>query len=185
MKRFYILFFALFTITTTSYSQVKKDDNSIVFNVDAGYGTKGFVPISFGLIRNSVYYGISLNYNVDTGTNGKKYKKIGWDELPGDHVSEGSYQNSALLDMGYVCFHNVVIVIGGGYTFTRDYRNCYDETHVLGDDGYYWKNKSVTGDFDCHTYFNYYFGFEKSRTMYLKAGFGRLEGAFACLGLRF
>lgn len=153
------------------------------FGVELGYGINGHVPFNISFEHNRIYYGLTFNLSVDKGVKGKRYEKFNWDEFPEDHRSEGNYKQSFTVDLGYRIKH-FVIGAGIGFLFDVDYRNCYDNFHILGNNGEYYKEKNSSG-FDAKIFALYNFSMNKNCRTYLKAGYDITTSAFLCLGCQF
>jgi hypothetical protein len=108
--------------------------------VSFGYTTKSYIPIDF-YFASSSGLGLKISLSVDTkkNTEGENYSStINWDAFPEDHKSEGSYLTP--IDFGIGKFFDQFYVFGLiGFSNETLYRNCFDNFHILGENGNYYK----------------------------------------------
>jgi hypothetical protein len=136
------------TMQTDKEVDVAQPVKDSFLGLGIGYASGGYVPINFHYTHNKVYYGFSVSFPVSKGTEGERYKTINWDELSEDHVKEGSYYTPITFDFG--CdFNSFTVGIGLGVAIGTKYRNCFDDFHILGDNGSYYKEvkEGISGEF--------------------------------------
>lgn len=119
------------------------------FGVGFGYTSEGYIPVSIHYTHKKIYYGLSIAIPAQKGTKGEDYNAgVNWDEMSEDVKEEGTYYTPVTFDMGYD-FKNFTLGAGVGIAVGTKYRNCFDEFHILGDNGNYYKTTSngTTGEF--------------------------------------
>lgn len=119
------------------------------FGVGFGYTSEGYIPVSIHYTHKKIYYGLSVAVPVSNGTKGENYNAgVNWDEMPEDVTEEGTYYTPVTFDMGYD-FKDFTLGAGIGLAVGTKYRNCYDDFHILGNNGSYYKTISngTTGEF--------------------------------------
>ncbi len=142
-------------------SKEKEEDKLIrktsYFGMGIGYTSGGYLPINFHYTYKKVYYGFSVAFPLSKGTKGELYTVINWDENSEDHVKEGSYYTPITFDMGYD-FNDFTIGAGAGIAVGTKYRNCFDNYHILGNNGSYYKEVSngTTGEFKIFAKYRFY-----------------------------
>lgn len=108
-----------------------------------GYGTTRMMSFEFGYIApNKMIYDFKYGIRIPSGTIGKLYTVINWDEFPQDVYKDGNYWTTYDISVGRR-FNKFFIAGLLGYSTEILYRNCYDDFHILGDNGYY--HKQITG----------------------------------------
>ena len=116
----------------TSYSQQ--------FGLSMGLTSKLYLPfdIHYATING---FGLKFNFSLDLnpGTKGENYSStINWDQFPEDHLNQGSYYTTYDLGLGKY-FENFYLLGLLGIAKETKYRNCFDDFHILGNNGYYYK----------------------------------------------
>lgn len=107
-----------------------------------GYNLKNMITFDAGYVTRQGYYFFGdFGVSARKGTEGAFNTLISWDMFPGDLVKEGSYYTMAGVGAGKV-FRKVYVAGLMGIRSETPYRNCYDQLHILGIDGRYYK----TGD---------------------------------------
>lgn len=150
-----------------------------------GYGVKGHLPIGISLQTNKVFYGFTYSPSISKGVKGESYTgTVNWDEFPEDHVSEGSYKESFTVDLGYFVTDYLAIGGGLGYGYTMNYRNCYDEFNILGNNGSYYIEINKEGWLDAKLFLLYKFPVSSMFNMYVKAGYSKSTTGFCCIGFQ-
>lgn len=172
--------------TTPSKSNQEKEKVEIprkksYIGMGIGYTSDGYLPISFHYTHKKVLYGLSVSIPTSKGTKGEQYTVVNWDENSEDHVKEGSYYTPVTFDLGYG-FNDFTIGIGVGLAVGTKYRNCFDEYHILGNNGSYYKEVSdgTSGEFKAFAKYRF-----KSRTgihCYLSAQYTIKTGVGAMIG---
>ena len=136
MKKLLILF-ALFPV----FAQAQYID------IGMGYGTKHILAFDVGMIdkKNTAYY-IEFGFQAPNGAVGEYYETVNWDELSGDHESEGKYYNIIVnASVGHK-FNSFLVAGLIGYADIIKYRNCFDSYYILGKNGYYYKTVDFKPD---------------------------------------
>lgn len=140
--------------TTTQTDKEKNEKKKVTplkdmyVGIGVGYAAEGYIPFDFHLLYKKMYYGLSASLPVSKGTKGERYTTLNWDEFPEDHIEDGEYYLPITFDIGYN-ISSFTIGAGAGLAFGSKYRNCYDASHILGDNGYYYKDFSgqTVGEF--------------------------------------
>ena len=104
-----------------------------------------------------------------------------WDEYPEDHTGEGSYYTPITFDLGY-SIKSLVIGVGAGPAIKTKYRNCFDDYHILGDNGYYYKEAKDGVSTDYKAFVKYKFSSQMGLHLYLSAQYTYRTGAGIVLG---
>lgn len=159
--------------------------SNIKVGAHVGYGINGHLPIGVNLQSNRFIYGLSANLSISKDLKGENYTgTVNWDEYPEDHVNEGSYKQSVTFDLGY--FLNEKLAVGGGigYGWTTYYRNCFDNLHILGNNGSYYIEANGDGILDAKAFLLYRFPVSSYFNIYIKAGYGIISSAFICVGIQ-
>ncbi|MEA1886530.1 MAG: hypothetical protein U9N72_04905 [Bacteroidota bacterium] len=113
------------------------------FGIGLGYGTNKMLSGEIAFITADMWnIKFIFGSQIPNGTEGEYYDTINWDEFSEDHIKEGSYWSRIDLGIGKT-FGNFYINGILGYAPKTLYRNCFDEFHILGDNGYY--HKTVKG----------------------------------------
>ena len=181
--RFFLVLFlslgALGCLKAQSLSNLK-------IGVDLGYGINGHVPIGINVEYNRMIFGITANMAVSKGVEGEKYTgTVNWDQFSEDHISEGSFKQSFVFEVGYFLTTDFALGAGIGYAATTHYRNCYDEFHILGNNGSYYKEINTDSNADLKIFALYKFPTEKNYKFYLKGGYDIVTSAFLSVGVQF
>lgn len=138
--------------STTKSEPKSKDEiptKTSFIGIGLGYTSEGYIPINIHYTHKKVYYGISVAIPAPNGTKGENFNAgVNWDEMPEDLVEEGTYYTPITFDMGYD-FKDFTLGAGIGLAIGTKYRNCFDEFHILGNNGNYYKTTSdgSTGEF--------------------------------------
>lgn len=140
--------------TTTQTEKEKSEKKKVMppkdmyVGVGVGYASEGYIPIDVHFLYKKMYYGLSPAIPVSKGTKGERYTTMNWDEFPEDHVEDGEYYTPLTVDIGYN-ISSLTLGVGAGIAIGSKYRNCYDEFHILGNNGYYYKDFSgqTVGEF--------------------------------------
>jgi len=138
MKKLYLLFFFLTGLVPT-YSQQ--------MGMSLGLSSKLFLPLDIHY-AGSNGFGIKFNFsnNLNKGTEGEDYTStINWDQFPEDHVKNGAYYTTYDLGLGKY-FENFYVLGMLGLARETLFRNCFDDFHILGDNGYYYKQTAGSTD---------------------------------------
>ena len=132
----YILFMSVFILTELNiYSQM---------DFDLAVSTGKILSMDLGYVSPSdVHFKIYVGMGIGTGEKGEYYNTINWDQFSEDHRSEGSYYNVYGIGFGYLV-GNLLIDGKAGYAEQILYRNCFDDTYILGNNGRY--HKTAKGD---------------------------------------
>lgn len=143
MRNIIIIFSALF-ISSLCFATTKTIEDSEAPNAifDLGIGLGNTFSFHFGGGR-IMYFGFAWHHEIFKGVKGEYYDVINWDQFPEDHKDEGNYYNVFLLKLGSnVKQQNSSFYINLGLNAETKYRNCFDDFHILGDNGKYWKKIS-------------------------------------------
>ena len=153
----------------------------LYFGVGLGFTSESFVPINLHVQYKKMYYGLSTALPVSKGTEGTKYDNINWDEIPEDHEGEGSYYTPITFDLGY-SIKSLVVGIGVGPAMKTKYRNCYDDYHILGDNGAYYIEAKDGVSADYKAFIKYRFKSQMGIHLYLSAQYTYRTGVGVVLG---
>ena len=152
MKKVLFSFVSLFFIFSSFSQTWGLDGSKYDVGVDVGYTLEDYVPISIYVGIDKLHLGVSAGIDLQKDLKGQYYSTINWDELSEDHVSQGEFYIPFTFDVGYNVYRGFVIGAGVGYASKRLYRNYYDNTHILGNNGYYYKTVSDGGSMDVKGY---------------------------------
>lgn len=148
-----------------------------------GYASEGYIPINFHLSYKKGYYGFSVGVPVSTGVKGKDMSAgVNWDESSEDHLDEGSYYTSVTFDFGYN-IKNFTIGAGIGVAPKTKYRNCYDEYHILGNNGSYYKEVRDGSKGEFKIFAKYRLPSKTGIHCYLSAQYSLRTGIGAVIGI--
>lgn len=136
-KRFFLLITVVIFICP-AFAQ----PHNFGFTIGAGptnYGTFGFTA---GMNKSLFSIGVDMDYEAFE-QKGRPDQDVDWDELPEHHVKEGSYLS--FIQFGYKHMVSEKFIFGAQTGFGQKvlYRNCFDETKELGQNGKYSKQKNV------------------------------------------
>ncbi len=148
------------------------------FGGGMGFSSKDYFKAEalFGKDKVLVKFGIDSKRN--NGTKGQYYSNINWDQFPTDVVSEGRYTDFVNLGFDYFIIKELNLGFSLGFGKEVKYRNCFDNFHILGDNGEYYKeiytgNKPTNIMFDA----NYsYFSENNPFALNLGVSYGSLTG---------
>lgn len=124
----------------------------------------------------------SVAIPTSKGTKGELYETVNWDGLPEDHIKEGSYYTPITFDLGYD-FNSFTVGIGAGVAIGTKYRNCFDDFHILGNNGSYYKEvkDGTSGEFK--VFAKYRFQSKTGIHCYLGAQYTIKTGIGATIGI--
>lgn len=132
----------MFSFSYAVYSQ-DKDSTGIGLGIAFGYSNENHLLMDLAFVHSSgIGLKLGLGLELAIGTEGEDYTNtINWDQYPKDLVKEGSYLTTFDFSFGY--FHKYFFVLGLiGYANETEYRNCFDDFHILGDNGKYYKTRN-------------------------------------------
>lgn len=190
MSRYIVLLlFAIVATCNAGFAQeaneneVKSDipQKDWYLGLGMGFSTESYVPINFHVQYKKMHYGLSVCLPVSKGTEGERYETVNWDEYPEDHTGEGSYYTPITFDLGY-SIKSFVIGVGAGPAVKTKYRNCFDDYHILGDNGYYYKEAKDGVSADYKAFVKYKFSSQMGLHLYLSAQYTYRTGAGIVLG---
>ena len=138
MKKFILIIVCLFGITSLYAQLDDKGFGSIGFTSDAG------IEFNIGLGTIPIYFGWNYHQHKNEAYSFLNYSGvINYGEYPEDHRNLIKDQNiqSSCLNFGWYSkiINNNRFVIGSeiGHTEQIDVLDCYDTSHILGDNGHY------------------------------------------------
>lgn len=182
MKLRIIFLLSLFLFFSRGYSQGFSNTH---IGGHIGFSVEGHLPIGVSLQTNKLLYGFSFSPTIVKGVKGENYTgTVNWDEYPEDHVKEGSYTQALTLDLGYFITERFAVGIGLGYGWTTYYRNCFDDLHILGNNGTYYIEAKGEGSVDGKAFVMYKFPISDYSSLYLQAGYDKYTSAFICIGIQ-
>lgn len=152
-----------------------------------GYTSEGHMPVTFHVTYKKVHMGLSFAVPLNDGRKGEHYSTINWNEIPEDHVKEGYSYTPYTIDLGYD-IRNLTIGIGGGFASRDKYLNCYDNLHILGNNGSYHitSRDGTVGEYK--VFAKYRFASKSSLSIgdvYLSAMYSKNSGFGGLIGFEF
>ena len=178
-----ILFIVLlFTSVKLSSQNSVLYDSDFRFGFDVGYSVEGYLPMSLYFGKDKMVYGFTLGSPVGTGQKGEYFSNINWDEYPEDIVNSGSFYYPFTVDIGYSISEHFIIGGGLGYAVRLNYRNMYDDFHILGDNGSYHITVTDGGVPEIKVFGQYIFPSESYIKVYIKGFYSNNMGPGGAIG---
>jgi len=175
-----VIFYFLLFLTVTAQNKVHS-------GFDVGYSHEGFVPITLYVGSGSTQYGLTVGIPTKTGTKGKYHPVINWTDFPEDEdvVSEGEYYVPLMLNLSRPVHDNLYLGGGIGYSFKTLYRNMYDDSGIIGDNGRYHIKAPDNGKIDYIMFISYVLPSLDSLHYNIKLFYSGLMGFGASFGFAF
>lgn len=134
----------LFLILIYSYSDVysqseTKYTKNTILSIDFGLSGKEYLNFNFDAVNNRFLYGFQYEFIKNSKIIGEDYSiTINWDQFPEDFVSSGKEITQIItFNFGYNIFDKFFLGCGIGIGEDINYKNMYDNYHILGYNGYY------------------------------------------------
>lgn len=141
----------------TVISQNKERNNFNIISFDMGLTSKNYLNVNCNAIYNKILYGFEYEAILKTGEIGEYFSTINWDQFPEDRQSSGKYvDNLFCFQIGYNIIDKLVAGVGIGFGSEINYRNMYDDFHILGNNGYYYLNMSSKTLLQTKIFINYF-----------------------------
>ena len=91
--------------------------------------------------RNNIIIKFDAGIDTDRNLKGVYYSVIGWNEFPEDVYEEGSFTNNINFEIGYR--YKFLFALGIiGFSSDIYYKNCFDNTYILSNNGKYYLTKN-------------------------------------------
>lgn len=185
MKTKFILSFLLL-ICMTTFSQNKEKSKFNIMSFDMGFTSNNYLNMNFNVVYNRVLYGFEYEMPLKSGEIGEYYSTINWDQFSEDRQSSGMFVDNLLcFQLGYNIIDKLVVGVGIGFGEEIYYRNMFDEFHILGNNGYYYLNKSGKVLLQTKVFVNYFIPLSEKYYLALNAQYTKLGGTGGGIGVGF
>ncbi len=184
MKKAY-LFILLISMSLPEMAQ--NQNNTTHSGFDVGYSYNGYVPVSLYLGASKTQFGLTVGIPAKTGTKGDYLPVINWSELPKaeDVIKQGEYYLPITFNLSQPIYNNLYLGAGIGYAFKTSYRNMYDETEKIGENGSYYIKSPDKGRIDYIMFLNYILPSTDSTNFSIRMFYSGLMSAGISIGYAF
>lgn len=183
MKKVALLFFILLNGSLLCFAQYSND--AFNFGIDIGYSQKGYMPVGLYVGINDMQYGLSIGAPLNVGTSGEHYSTINWDEYPEDIVGSGEYNYPFIFSVARRVYDGLFLGAGIGFAPTVQYRNMYDNFHILGNNGSYHITNMEGNKMEYLGFISYHFAGQNNTNFFVKAFYSDIMGIGASFGTSF
>jgi len=137
-KTIAFIFLIHFYLCTFSQSESYFKNNGM-FILDFGLSGNEYLNLNIDIVSKRFLYGFQYDFIRNSKIIGEDYTStINWNQFPEDFVSSGKEITQIItFNFGYNIFEKFILGCGLGFGEDINYKNMYDNYHILGNNGYY------------------------------------------------